>query len=411
MAHLPIGDMQDRARAHGIRIDPVAPDQRGRTYLLTVFDQDDQPTPPTYSKELMHLLAWQPERSKRGFTHLQCYVVMRSRHTAAKTLRLLFPTGKNASTYIACAHRGTSHAAVLAYCAKPESRVPGTQPTVYGSLDEAVVKKEPCAANNLQNVMQAVQSQHSLQACFTHPATRKIAAARPSWTSQVWQGRPETLPPAAAKHPLKAWQRAVLLEVQAAPDDRILWIDVPEEAIVQALYLAKAMRCAQKDRVLLVDASEPRTGLFQKATEAKDIVVVTQLHGDATLSNSTLLHLKTGLCSASTPTGTANTLATFNPRHVLVLSTSRIPKASKLRPHIKTLDMADSAPVGSIGTLPPGEFVTFASPSDIAIQEATNRAEEASAKPTSESATDVDSPSSDDAQSEDGDSARKKAKT
>lgn len=407
---LPIGTMKEDALAHGIRLETVAPDQRGRTYAVVVFAEDNDPVPPTYSHELMHLLAFQSEHTKRGFVHLQCYVVMRSRHTASKTLRLLFPTKKNPSTFIAMAHKGTSHATMLAYCAKPESRVAGTKPTVHGDLDEVVVKKETPTVNNLQNIIATVQAQPSLQAVYTHPHTMKYASSRPNWTAQVWQQRPATLPPKAAAHPLLAWQRAVLFEIQAVPDERILWVDIGEAAISEALYLAKLLRCAAKDRVLLADGSEPRAGVFHKASEAKDVIVVTQL-GDATLSLSTLLHLKAGLCSASTQTGSSNTLATFRPRHVLVMSTTPIPKTSKLHPHVKTLDATDNSQTDGLRSLPKGEFITLAQACDLAAQnEEANQESKGGLGPTAHSSTDVDSASDDDAHHEAGDSHRKKAR-
>ena len=196
------------------------------------------------------------------------------------------------------------------------------------------------------------------------------------------------------------------------PTDLILWVHVPEDAIRQALYLAKLIRCAAKERVLLVDASEPRQGIFHKASEQKDVVVITDLHGDSHLSNSTLLHLKAGLCAASTPSGSSTTLATFNPRHVLVLSTTPIVASSKLRCHAKTLDSTDTSPTDGLNALPRGAFITLAKPDAIAAQEANQHdpLHGAQSKRSNESSTDSDSDCEGDVRSEAGGGQKKRAK-
>eukprot|EP00966_Prymnesium_polylepis_P061893 1436030-Prymnesium_polylepis.1 len=51
------------------------------------------------------------------------------------------------------------------------------------------------------------------------------------------------------------------------PSDDILWVTVQEDSVKQALYIAKLLRAAAKERVLLVDASEPRAGIFHKTSE------------------------------------------------------------------------------------------------------------------------------------------------
>eukprot|EP00966_Prymnesium_polylepis_P323710 7379861-Prymnesium_polylepis.1 len=82
------------------------------------------------------------------------------------------------------AHKGTSHATVLSYVQKTETRVPGTVPTIHGDLDEVTIKKEKPSVNNLEHIIQTVQSQPSDQAAFTNPLTRKYASARPNWVAQ-----------------------------------------------------------------------------------------------------------------------------------------------------------------------------------------------------------------------------------
>ena len=419
MAHLPSGDMAERAKAHGITLQPVPADQRGRCYVLTAFNSTNAALiEPTFSSELLHLLVYQQElmsgidNGGHQYPHLQIYCIFRSRHTASKALRLLWPMSKNQSVYIAMARKGSSHSQLLSYVQKPESRVPGTKPILHGDLDEVVIKKEKPSVSNLDHIITTVQAQPSVQAAFTNPLTRRYASARPNWVSQIWQQRPESLPHPVASHPLLAWQRAVCTEIQTMPTELILWVHVPEDAIRQALYLAKLIRCAAKERVLLVDASEPRQGIFHKASEQKDVVVITDLHGDSHLSNSTLLHLKAGLCAASTPSGSSTTLATFNPRHVLVLSTTPIVDSSKLRYHAKTLDSTDTSPTDGLNALPRGEFITLAKPDAIAAQEANQHdpLHGAQSKRSNESSTDSDSDCEGDVRSEAGGGQKKRAK-
>eukprot|EP00966_Prymnesium_polylepis_P175355 4058094-Prymnesium_polylepis.1 len=143
MAHLPSGDMAERAKSHGITLQPVPADQRGRCYVLTAFTSPDTPLiEPTFSSELLHILAFQQELTSgidnggHRYPHLQIYCIFRSRHTASKALRLLWPMSKSQCVYIAMARKGSSHSQLLSYVQKPESRVPGTTPTLHGELDE-----------------------------------------------------------------------------------------------------------------------------------------------------------------------------------------------------------------------------------------------------------------------------------
>jgi hypothetical protein len=419
MAHLPSGDMAERAKAHGVKLQPVPADQRGRCYVLTAFNSPNATLiEPTFSSELLHLLVFQQELTSgidnggHQYPHLQIYCIFRSRHAASKALRLLWPMSKNQSVYIAMARKGSSHTQLISYVQKPESRVPGTTPTLHGDLDEVVIKKEKPSVSNLDHIITTVQAQPSVQAAFTNPLTRRYASARPNWVSQIWQQRPESLPHPVASHPLLSWQRAVCIELQAMPSDDILWVNVQENSVKQALYIAKLIRAAAKERVLLVDASEPRAGIFHKASEQKDVVVITDLHGDAHLSLSTLFHLKVGLCSASTPGGSSTALATFNPRHVLVLTTTPIAASSKLRYHAKTLDSTDTSPTDGLNTLPPGDFITLAQPDAVAIQEANQHdpLHGAQVKPAKDSSTDADSDCEGDAGSLTGGGQKKRAK-
>ena len=141
MAHLPSGDMAERAKAHGITLQPVPADQRGRCYVLTAFNSTNAALiEPTFSSELLHLLVYQQELTSgidnggHQYPHLQIYCIFRSRHTASKALRLLWPMSKNQSVYIAMARKGSSHSQLLSYVQKPESRVPGTKPILHGRL-------------------------------------------------------------------------------------------------------------------------------------------------------------------------------------------------------------------------------------------------------------------------------------
>jgi hypothetical protein len=418
MANLPAGDLPDRAKEHRLSLLPVTADQRGRCYFITAFNSPKQPPiEPTFSSELLHILVYQQELTSgkenggNQYVHLQIYCVFRSRHVASKCLRLLWPMAKNNSVYIAMAKKGTSHATALAYVQKPESRVPGCNPVLHGDLDEIVVKKEKPTTSNRDAMIAVIQSLPSAQAAFSHPLTRGYASTHANTVAKIWQERRETISPTVASLPLLGWQRAALHELQSTPTDKILWLDIQEDCLRQAIYFAKLVRNCAKERCQYVEASEPRQGILHKMTKQKDIVIVLQLHGDTNVHPTTLLWLKDGLTSASTVHGSDIQLSEHPPRHVLVLSVTAAPNSPKLRGHIKILSTDDTSTVEGVKTLPSGAFVTLATPEDIAGQEA--EAEAAQHEPSHGNAarahecsdTDVD----DDSEDEDtGD--RKRAK-